>query len=902
MAFTIEWDSERSGVNQKERTITIFLSFPPGFTGSLTKDDFIFQRRTGEDPNFTWHTVYTPPGANSDWKFMVQGSETEWYIVGKPKDEDDDFEGFYRFSFPEDTFPDQEDIIDLPSQDEELFELVARNKIEDESLYMTGLSNNTIYSLNPYTGKATRISDRTNFSRESQEEDERVNQIFPQDLQLIEAADGSEPAVHMLGAAPPGLFLVNFLKNSNTRGEARRLNDSPNNFNLEESISVEDFATSDTKIWLSATEKLYSINPEAFIATEINNLFSVTDGLAYGSFNPLEDEKLYRISSDGILSNIDSETGVLGIDGVGTISDIRSMTFVKNRLYALKQDGVYRIGADGSDEKLNAKPNITIEISDEETEEEIDPKGIASDGTILYMIGQSTKALYSIDIEDNLAPKENPEEANVYPTRGLATKIVDLDLEEIQENEIDSLFYFTGNLYTYGETSKRLFRIDLSDGSLTQPNTYGFGISHLVLTGLTERNARFYAVGILGETGRLFQIDRNTGIAKISDDNGKLSKKNFGTVNQRLPTAIEYVSGSPSICYMVGAQHNNQFEQAALYSLDLDDGTATRMGSDDIVNFGVGESSPTGLAYIPGSDNNEEDTGTLYMVGGATARLYTLDIDETSDNYGKATVVNPAMIGFGVNEFAPQGLTYIESRTRAFISEPEEFVGVPAPKRVFGNKIPVVRRNKFYLDVTWNKNINENDFQDQDITPQDGIGGSEEKITNIGTAGTSYQFRIEVTIGSSDGDGSILIMIPSIEESPQITKRIAFDLDIPTYDGNTWEVYDNETKTWKPIEDQTRTVSPAEVRVNLKYSTTIPKPEDFYAEILVGEIRYKSTDNILSVTGSKTRPKIRVQLPPDFEGFLRVGVKEDTLLNENGVLGPLSSTASPYFHFDTITG
>ena len=945
MADFIRWNPERNRVNQKERTITIFLIF--GEDVDLSYDyplsrSFIFQKRLGTSPNFEW-VDFEDNEVAEQWKFQIIGSNRSWYIIAKPKEDDNEYEGFYRFHFEEDKFGNNnpDDNLNFPPQDEQeeyALELISRNKIENETLYMTGLTNNTIYTLNPNTGKATRIGNLTNFTRESQEENEKVNQIFPQDLQLIESGESDEPAIHMLGVAPSGLFLVDFLERSNTRGEARKLSDSPDSFNIEGLSNIEGFAASETEIWLGADQVLYSINPEAFVGTKINDLFLNTDGLAYGSFDPLIDKKLYRIGaisnsdSNRKLSSIDLDTGTIDF-GLSTDSNIRSMTFVENELYALKQDGVYRIESNGNSIELDRTyRNLTIEVSKElrasdnevvtVIDEETDPRGIASDGTVLYLIGQSTKALYSIDIEDNLAPKDNPGEPDVYPTRGLATKIADLDLDGIEDNQIDGLFYFTGDLYTYGTTSKRLWKINIFNGRLIQPDTSGFGISGLALTGLTERNGQLFAVGILEDTGQLFRIDKTTGII----DN-QLFEKNFGPVNQTLPTALEYVSGSSSVCYMVGVSHNNQLGRAALYTLDLDTGIASKIGSNNIINFGVGENSPTGLAHIPGTENNGK--GTLYMVGSRTAKLYTLDIDETSDSYGTATAVDSSVLGFGVNELAPQGLTYIESRTRVFISEPEEFVGVPAPRKLFGNKVPVVRKNKFYLDVTWSKDIDENNFQSKDIIPTRLRDGFEANVENIGTEGTSYQFRIEIIIKYINTGEKILsvgILIPPVEGSPQIIKNIEFDLDIPTYDdydigsSTTWRIYnegENEgSGSWEKIGNQIRTLSPTTLRVDLDHSSTLPEPEDFYIEVLSGNERYKDSNGILSVSGNKDQPRLKIQLPLNTEGFLRVGIKADTLVNERGVLGPISNPikydsdtgrfekrylTSPYFQFDTTT-
>ncbi len=73
----------------------------------------------------------------------------------------------------------------------------------------------------------------------------------------------------------------------------------------------------------------------------------------------------------------------------------------------------------------------------------------------------------------------------------------------------------------------------------------------------------------------------------------------------------------------------------------------TPAGSGNVTDFGVSEVSPTGMTI----DNN---TGTVYMTGGSTQRLCTLDIGT-----GVATTIGPA--GYGVGEIVPRGLAYDSS-------------------------------------------------------------------------------------------------------------------------------------------------------------------------------------------------------------------------------------------------
>jgi len=108
----------------------------------------------------------------------------------------------------------------------------------------------------------------------------------------------------------------------------------------------------------------------------------------------------------------------------------------------------------------------------------------------------------------------------------------------------------------------------------------------------------------------------------------------FG-VGERNPSGLASIGNT---LYMVG------FANDALYTLDTATGRATRVGS--ATQFGVNENLPLGIASI---DN------TLYMVGLSNNALYTLDTTT-----GIATRVGSAT-AFGVNETGPNGLASIDN-------------------------------------------------------------------------------------------------------------------------------------------------------------------------------------------------------------------------------------------------
>ena len=932
--FTAAW-SDNSHVNQINRTITGFLTLSEVMnSNAFIQRNLVLEVRSvrpNRDLDYTW-TPASGNNWNAFWNLESSNTEKNWiFIISLSQTaQDANFDGvnveglgtdrvkIYRLVLKEDAFGPDKPLEDIISKE---FELKNPSEVQNKSLYMVGSTNNAIYSLNPYTGIANRVKNL-------------VDQKFPQDLQFI------EPNMYMIGAAPPGLFSVDFFEFSRTQDEALRIGQVPENFGLSETIQA--FTTSDTQIWLATNNDLYEVDPDSWTATKLSSLFmNRVDGLAYGKSKPNEDYKLYI--SGGCdedtrkLYTIDPISGHLESDNRSSRSSlfgIRSMVFARYTLYALKRDtsgkfGIYEVDLNNGTANTKVGNNI-----DKFGVNETNPAGITSDRFNLYIIGGSNNTFYQIDITENSSDL------------GGAINIADLDLSSIGEPNTGPVFYYSGHFYMYGPTNKRIFNLHISDGSFTQVSINNLGIKSLILTGLTESNGQLYAVGILNDFGSFFEIDKVTGIAKQMG-----STKNFGEVQQTLPTGILYVNNT---WYMIGAKHNNQSRRAALYKLDRETGIAIRIGSESIINFGVNEYYPTGLAAI-----NDK----VYMVGGNTASLYELDLTT-----GTATRVNNNITGFGQQELAPQGLTYVEDKPRVSIGEPEEFQGVKAPNRVYGKIEPVVRKFPFYIDITWDRDI----ILGRDI-PINFLSNSfslTANIKNIGTENSFYQWRLEVT-GTGTSKGSFVIQIPPItlaqafkitlespienlligqitlqnitpltritsitrftigstptkewvlhldralvnltngqisrsrlesgtnpmpidgKDSPQTSKTINYDFDFPKYN------------SWDDLSDEIQTLPIISITVNTMNTQMTPKPEDFYLEGIVNNKPYKNSSRIISISeiGSSSKYNLKIQLPKKSAGFLRVIARSNTLLNQNGVLGPISEVSSPEFQFDTI--
>ena len=191
-------------------------------------------------------------------------------------------------------------------------------------------------------------------------------------------------------------------------------------------------------------------------------------------------------------------------------------------------------------------------------------------------------------------------------------------------------------LYMVGQQNGVLYTLDTSDGSATRVgSSSSFGVGEGFPTGLAALGTVLYMVG--AETNVLYTIDTTAGSATRV---GSVAA-GFG-VGETNPGGLAAIG---TTLYMVGRSNDR------LYTLNItpgdgtDDGTAIRVGNSS--NFGVGETSPTGLAALG---------NTLYMVGLGNDVLYTIDTTA-----GSATRVGSVAAGFGVSEDTPTGLAAIGS-------------------------------------------------------------------------------------------------------------------------------------------------------------------------------------------------------------------------------------------------
>ena len=260
----------------------------------------------------------------------------------------------------------------------------------------------------------------------------------------------------------------------------------------------------------------------------------------------------------------------------------------------------------------------------------------------MYMLGDSTNALYTLD-----------------STTGVATKRVGTTTRfGVGETEPRGLSWHNGQLYMTGNNANGLYTLDTVTGEATPITNNGPGTLH----GVASHRGELYATTSTDDidgTGRLYRVDLDTStFTQIGEDD-------FG-IGETRPRGIAS-HGSPAELYMLGDTTD------ALYTLDADTGIAARVGAAD--SFADDENNPTGL-----NENNPtgltSHAGSLYMTGHDTGALYLLDTAT-----GVVARVGSSH-GFGVGESLPSG---IASRYR----KPEGFTIDAASGEISYTGVPV---------------------------------------------------------------------------------------------------------------------------------------------------------------------------------------------------------------------
>ncbi|MYA62646.1 MAG: DUF4394 domain-containing protein [Dehalococcoidia bacterium] len=266
------------------------------------------------------------------------------------------------------------------------------------------------------------------------------------------------------------------------------------------------------------------------------------------------------------------------------------------------------------------------------------PKGLAWDGTTLYMVDNGTDALYTVS-----------------PSTGRATRVstrttrFGLDVSTFEPRD---LAWSGSTLYMI--TSSRLYKLNRTTGVATSVGSFGTDISNA--TGLAwKRSSTATSTGITGkpDPGRLYMVDTNNDALYIVDTaTGSATPTDAFPVDSsvrafggsvRTPNGISWAG---SDLYMVSNSPGK------LHLVNETTGTVTNLGE-----FGI--KSPTDLAW---------NGSKLFVLDDYTNALYTIPGIGPSDPPAAASSLQTEQIGsatrFGLTSAtlnAPQGLTMVNA-------------------------------------------------------------------------------------------------------------------------------------------------------------------------------------------------------------------------------------------------
>ena len=215
------------------------------------------------------------------------------------------------------------------------------------------------------------------------------------------------------------------------------------------------------------------------------------------------------------------------------------------------------------------------------------PRGLAWDGTKLYMVDDATDALYTVNRTTGRATRVGSATrfgASITNPRGLAW-------------DGTSLYMITSTaLYTLDETTGVATRFKANPeqtGRATNPPTYSFG------TGITDAN------GIAAHSKRLFMVDGATNSLYVVDrSSGAGYRIGMYLLRSGKPAALEVVG---STLYMSSTGPN------AFHTVSRSSGRATTFRRTLFLT------NITGLAW-------DDNTSTMYAVDAGADALYTLPV------------------------------------------------------------------------------------------------------------------------------------------------------------------------------------------------------------------------------------------------------------------------------------
>ena len=438
------------------------------------------------------------------------------------------------------------------------------------NLYMIGLDNDVLYTLDRTTGVATRVGNATRFG---------VNENLPLSIEW----DGTN--LYMIGSTNDVLYTLD-----RTTGVATRVG-SATNFGvsgLRASGIGWDGTTMFLSGWVSINSRiryrLYSLDRTTGVATLItdssHNLGAAGD-LAWDGIN------LYMTGSDDLFY-VNRNTGIAYDAAIaGPLHDDFGVD--ETRAHGLAWDGTTLWMVGDSNSVLYEVGRLPVLAPGEARQigranafgvNENSPFGLTWDGINLYMIGRDNDALFTVNRDT-----------------GVATRVGNATRFGRNLQNIWGFAWNGSNLYMIdgSGTNVSLYTLDRITGAATRiTGRRGFGVNESNGP-MAWDGTQMYLGGT--NTRALYTLDLTT---------MRATKVGRGFGNNVIPTDMAWDGTN---LYLVDDTND------ALFTVDRTTGVATRVGSASA--FGVNELRPFGLAW---------DGKQMYMTGLDFKSLYKLQI------------------------------------------------------------------------------------------------------------------------------------------------------------------------------------------------------------------------------------------------------------------------------------
>ena len=237
---------------------------------------------------------------------------------------------------------------------------------------------------------------------------------------------------------------------------------------------------------------------------------------------------LYNLDNLGKATRVRASNAVVDPASFGlTVAEAMptGLAFVGDDLYMVGQgtQKLYKLNSDDGTGAIVQDGNTATDDFGT-TAAEVLPTGLASDGTILYMVGETGKELYTLDLTTGVASP-------------LGTPVTNFGT--VMEEKPRGLAHDGTNLYMLGATNASLYQLNVASGVATRIGAASnFGVGETEPTGLTWFNNSLWMTGTT--TQKLYKLSNVTGMAEAVGDKEVLHLNNPS--DSELEHKIELIS------------------------------------------------------------------------------------------------------------------------------------------------------------------------------------------------------------------------------------------------------------------------------------------------------------------------------------------------------------------------